>query len=273
MALLAVAYLGADDMTAYATPGAPCRVDTFQPDPAAAARFYGDLLGWTFDDPQELALGTYRRARRDGRAVAGIGQAPAGFAAGVWSTYVATGDLAAAVERAVGAGASVVLEAVEGPGGRMSVLTDPAGAAFSLWDGPAAELVAAPGAWAMSALHTPDPEASAAFYGAVFGWQAQAMADAPLSFLRLPAYAGPPARGVPADVVAVMAPAAPGVPPHWAVSMRVEDVDATATAAVALGGATVVAPIDAGANRTAAIADPQGGVIALVAPLAAGARG
>ena len=255
-------------MTSHATPGAPCRVDTFQPDPAAAAQFYGALLGWTFDDPEELPSGSYRRARRQGRAVAGIGQAPPGSPAAVWSTYVATDDLDAAVERAIGAGASVLLGPVEGPGGRMAVLTDPTGAAFSLWDGPGAELVAAPGAWALSALHTPDPEAGAAFYGAAFGWQADAMADAPLWFLRLPAYAGPPARGVPADVVAVMAPAAPGVPSHWAVSMRVEDVDATATAAVALGGTTVVAPIDAGENRTAAIADPQGGVIALVAPLA-----
>jgi predicted enzyme related to lactoylglutathione lyase len=255
-------------MTSYATPGAPCRVDTFQPDPAAAARFYGELLGWTFDDPEQLPSGSYRRARREGRAVAGIGQAPPGFPAALWSTYVATDDLDAAVERAAGAGATLVLGPVEGAGGRLAVLTDPTGAAFSLWDGPGVELAAVPGAWALSALHTPDPDASAAFYGAVLGWQADAMPEAPLSFLRLPSYAGAPARGVPADVVAVMAPTAPGVPPHWAVSMRVEDIDATVAAAVALGGTTVVAPVDAGANRTAAIADPQGGVIALVAPLA-----
>jgi uncharacterized protein len=253
-------------MTSHATPGAPCRVDTFQPDPAAAARFYGELLGWTFDDPQELPSGTYRCARLEGRAVAGIAQAPPGFPAAVWSTYIGTDDLDAAVARATGAGASVVVGPVEGAGGRLAVLTDPAGAAFSLWDGPGVELVAVPGAWALSALHTPDPGASAAFYGAVFGWQADAMPETPLFFLRLPGYAGAPARGVPADVVAVTAPTAPGVPPHWAVSMRVEDVDATAAAAVALGATTVVAPVDAGPNRTAAIADPQGGVVALVAP-------
>jgi uncharacterized protein len=260
-------------MTSYATPGAPCRVDTFQPDPTAAARFYGELLGWTFDDPEELPSGPYRRARRDRRVVAGIGQAPPGFPGAVWSTYVATDDLRTGVQSAVGAGASVVVPPVAAAGGRMAVLADPAGAAFSLWDGPGAELVAAPGAWALSALHTPDPAAGAAFYRAVFGWQADAMGDAPLWLLRLPGYAGAPARGVPADVVAVMAPTAPAAPPHWAVSMRVDDVDAAAAAAVALGGTTVVAPIDAAGNRTAAIADPQGGVIALVAPLRADARG
>ena len=254
-------------MTSYARPGAPCRVDTFQPDPAAAARFYGELLGWSFDDPEDLPTGPYRRARRERRVVAGIGQAPPGLAGAVWSTYVATDGLNAACERAVAARASVVLGPLEGPDGRFAILTDPTGVAFSMWEGPGAELVAVPGAWAMSVLHTPDPEASAAFYRAVFGWRADAMPDAPLWFLRLPAYAGAPGRGVPPEVVAVMAPAAPAVPPHWAVSMRVDDVDATTAHAVELGGTIVVPPVDAATNRTAAIADPQGGVIALVAPL------
>lgn len=253
-------------MTAYATPGAPCRVDTFQPDPAAAARFYGALLGWSFDDPEDPPSGPYRRARRDGRVVAGIAQAPPGVPDAVWSTYVATDDLHAALERAVAAGASVVVGPLEGSGGRFGVLTDPTGVAFCVWDGPGAELVAVPGAWAMSALHTPDPDAGAAFYGAVFGWRADPAPDAPLWFLRLPGYAGAPGRGVPDDVVAVMAPAGPGVPPHWAVSMRVDDVDATAALAAELGGTIVVPPVDAAAHRSAAIADPQGGVIALVAP-------
>ncbi|MDX6584889.1 MAG: uncharacterized protein QOI10_4073, partial [Solirubrobacterales bacterium] len=31
-------------------PGVPCWVDTTQPDPAAAAAFYGDLFGWETED-------------------------------------------------------------------------------------------------------------------------------------------------------------------------------------------------------------------------------
>jgi predicted enzyme related to lactoylglutathione lyase len=30
--------------------GVPCWVDTEQPDPDAACRFYGELFGWTFED-------------------------------------------------------------------------------------------------------------------------------------------------------------------------------------------------------------------------------
>jgi len=40
----------------------------------------------------------------------------------------------------------------------------------------------------MSSLHTPDPAVATAFYGAVFGWQAQAVG--PLTLLRLPGYVG-----------------------------------------------------------------------------------
>ena len=72
-------------MSSFATPGAPCRVDTFQPDPAAAEHFYGELLGWSFDEPEHLPSGPYRRARREGRVVAGIGQAPPGPPVAVWS--------------------------------------------------------------------------------------------------------------------------------------------------------------------------------------------
>ena len=60
--------------------GAPCWVDTFQPDPRAALQFYGPLLGWSFDEaaPMPNGLGgDYFAARVAGRLVAGIGQAPA----------------------------------------------------------------------------------------------------------------------------------------------------------------------------------------------------
>ncbi len=38
-------------------PGAPCWVDTVQPDPRAALRFYGPLLGWSFDPPVPMPGG------------------------------------------------------------------------------------------------------------------------------------------------------------------------------------------------------------------------
>jgi hypothetical protein len=60
-------------------PGVPCWVDTLQPDVDGAMRFYGDLMGWTFEGPGEMPdvpSGRYYVARLRGRDVAGIGTRP-----------------------------------------------------------------------------------------------------------------------------------------------------------------------------------------------------
>src|SRR3954452_6362187 len=55
-------------------PGVPCWIDTTQPDPNAAAAFYGDLFGWELEDvmPPD-APGAYYMARLRGEDVAAIG--------------------------------------------------------------------------------------------------------------------------------------------------------------------------------------------------------
>src|SRR5688500_5489330 len=71
-------------------PGVPCWVDTAQPDPAAATRFYGGLFGWEFvdrmppDSPGRYFVGLLR-----GRAVAAVGSQPEAMPpTAVWNTYV-----------------------------------------------------------------------------------------------------------------------------------------------------------------------------------------
>ena len=63
-------------------PGVPCWIDVAEPDPTAAAAFYADLFGWSFEDHRsETPDAAYRVARLAGRAVAAIGPAPAAGAA------------------------------------------------------------------------------------------------------------------------------------------------------------------------------------------------
>jgi uncharacterized protein len=242
--------------------GAPCWVDTLQPDPRAALGFYGPLLGWQFDDPVPMPGGLggeYFPARVDGRLVSGIGQAPPGSPA-VWSTYVRVDDAEGALERARQEGGTALAGPLDaGEDGRLAVLADATGVPFCLWQAgrrPGAELVGEPGAWAMSSLHTPDLERARAFYGAVFGWELAPVPGAAYAAWRL---AG--------EVVAV-ATATDGVavPPHWSVNFVVRDADAVAEHAVALGGGVVLAPMDTPGLRNAVIADPQGGFIAVSAP-------
>ena len=86
--------------------GAPCWVDTFQPDPRAARDFYGPLFGWSFDDPTPMPTGLegeYFAARLRGRLVAGIGQAPP-LSPPAWNTHVRVADVGQTLVRAEQAG-------------------------------------------------------------------------------------------------------------------------------------------------------------------------
>lgn len=255
--------------------GAPCWVETLQPDPHAAAQFYGQLFGWKFDEPKPMPGGLggkYLPARIAGRLVAGIGQAPASAPTALWSTSIRVDSVEAALTRVADAGGAVIVGPLQaGPDGRLAAVTDPAGVAFGLWQ-PAerigAQLVNEPGTWAMSALHTPSPERARSFYGTVFGWQLQRVPGAPLAFWRLPGYVGGgQGQSMPDDLVAVMTPIdeTSEIPPHWAVNFSVDNVDTTAEHAAALGGQLLLPPTDTPGFRSALIADPQHGVIAISA--------
>jgi predicted enzyme related to lactoylglutathione lyase len=260
--------------------GAPCWVETFQPEPRAALGFYGSLFGWDFSAPRTMPgglAGDYFVARIDGRSVAGVGAFPAGGpAVAVWNTQIRVDAIDAAVDLATANGATLMLGPVDASAdGRLAVLVDPTGAAFSVWEprGRAgAQLVNEPRAWTMSSLHTPAPDRAAAFYGAVFGWQTQAPAPAaPVELFRLPGYVGGvPGQPMPRDVVAVMASTAAGpegsamvVPPHWNVNIQVDDTDAVATRAARLGGTILMPPTDAPGFRSAVLLDPQGAAFSI----------
>lgn len=81
----------------------------------------------------------------------------------------------------------------------------------------------------------------------------------PLALFRLPGYVGgDPDQPIPRDVVGVMTPAAPMVPTHWNVNLRVDDADAVAAHAAELGGTVLAPPMDTPGFRSAVLLDPQG---------------
>jgi len=243
--------------------GAPCWVDTWQPDPRAAKDFYGQLFGWTFDDPGPMPSGLdgdYYSARLRGQLVAGIGQAPPLSPPG-WLTHIRVHDVGKSLARAERAGGKRLGPANGGPDGRFAVLADPAGVPFCLRQsgaGDGVELADEPNCWAMSSLHAPDVGLAQAFYGAMFGWELKAVPGAPFSLWLL------------SDRVVAVVAATDGVevPPHWSVNFAVRDADATVERAVALGGGVLMAPADTPGFRSAVIRDPQGGVVAVSATAA-----
>ena len=268
-------------------PGVPCWVDTAQPDPEAAAAFYGDLFGWDFEDRMPPgSAGRYLVASLGGRDVAAVGSRFEGAPpTPVWSTSVCVAGADDAAARVRDAGGSVLVEPFDvREAGRAAVCSDPAGARFNVWEPRAhkgAQAVNAPGTWNWSDLDTTDFEGSTAFYGAVFGWEADrvTVGGSDAVMWRLPGYADfletfdPGLRrrhadfGAPpgfSDCIGWMMPATdPGVPPHWSVTFAVDDADAVAARAEELGGGVETPPFDAGVVRIAVLRDPHGAVFSV----------
>jgi predicted enzyme related to lactoylglutathione lyase len=109
-------------------------------DPASAKRFYGETLGWTFDDMPMPDGTTYSVAKAGGQNAGGIFDATAHLDADApesWMAYIAVDDVDAAIEAARARGATILREPFDVPGvGRIAMLTDPHGAAMG-WMTPA----------------------------------------------------------------------------------------------------------------------------------------
>jgi uncharacterized protein len=110
--------------------GVPCWVDTSQPDPDAAAAFYGGLFGWEFEDAMPVGSeDRYLVARLRGGDVAAVSSQPEGAPSqAIWNTYIWVEDADEAAAKAREAGGSVLTEPFEVmDAGRMAVLADPEG--------------------------------------------------------------------------------------------------------------------------------------------------
>jgi len=262
-------------------PGVPCWVDTSQPDPEAAVAFYGELLGWEFEDVMPPGSQVrYFVARIRGGDVAAVGSVPEAAPPGaVWNTYVWVQSADQAASKVSDSGGSVVIEPFDVmDAGRMAVFTDPEGAAFCVWQAKehrGARIVNEHGSLNFNDLNTRNADGAKSFYGSVFGWQTLELGGG-FQMWTLPGYGdhleldNPDLReqqadvGAPKgfeDVVASLVPIAgdqPDVPPHWGVTFAVDDADAIADKARELGGTVVVAPFDAPWVRMTVITDPQG---------------
>ena len=255
-------------------PGVPCWIDTSQPDPAAAAAFYGALFGWDLEDAMPPDSGaSYYMARLRGESVAAISsqQQPG---PPTWNTYVWVADAGETTAKVREAGGSVLAEPFDVfDAGRMAVFADPAGAVFSVWQAGrhrGAGIVNEPGSLNFNDLETPDVAGAAAFYGAVFGWDLLDVGGG--HAWALPGYGdflesrnpgmreGMAQMGAPErfeDVVASVREASDGEA-RWGVTFAVDDADATAARATELGGRVLAGPFDGPWVRLAVIADPAG---------------
>jgi predicted enzyme related to lactoylglutathione lyase len=255
--------------------GVTCWIDTEQPDPDAAARFYAGLFGWTLTDALPDAPGSYLIATLDGQEVAAIGPAVDAAGPAAWHTYVAVDDVDAVAAAVPGLGGTVTAPPVDAAtGGRVAACVDPLGAPFRLWQArgrPGVQLANAPGTWNFSDLHTPDRRAAMEFYRPLFGWIDADLEQGAGTMLQVPGYGDHLAATVDpgiherqetapagfADVIGGLLVVPAGEPARWHVTFSVADRDGSVANAERLGAAVLTSD-DGYWTRSALLRDPQG---------------
>jgi uncharacterized protein len=257
--------------------GVPCWIDTSQRDLEAAKRFYGGLFEWEFE---EWTPGRYLVAKIDGLDVAGMAHEPDGEPS--WNTYIEVDSADWATADAIQLGGKALVPPFDvDEAGRMSVIADPTGAVFSMWEPRGhngAQLVNMAGTWNWSDLYTPDPSLAEPFYRALFGWDATAVSfgETSATMWRRPGYGDTlEARTPGVREMHEKAGAPEGFtdcvgwllqddgPSRWHVTFSVHDTDASAARASELGAEVLVPPYEAGPVRLAMLKDPQGAVFTI----------
>jgi uncharacterized protein len=245
------------------TPGTFSWTDLTTPDQEAAKAFYSGLFGWEITDTPVDDTTSYSMAALDGKPVAAISPQPQqqreNGVPPMWNSYITVDDADAAVERARQLGADVHAQAFDVmTAGRMAVIQDPQGAYVLVWqprDHIGAGVVNAPGALSWNELGSPDMEASARFYGDLFGWTTSPM-EGDMPYLVVKNSDGHSNGGI-------RPPMPPGTPSFWLVYFAVGDIDGAVAKVTELGGAVLGEPTDIGIARIAVVTDPQGAVFAL----------
>lgn len=257
------------ERTSY-TPGTPSWVElSGTPNIEASEAFYRELFGWEMpEQPNSDQLGGYRRAKLNGKDVAGVSPRMEGEQPTVWATYVSVEDAAATTEVIKGNGGSVIVEPMDVMGlGTMAVLSDPGGAVFGLWQPgtfAGAELANEHGAFVWNELGTRDTAGAKDFYPAVFGWDYDDM-ESPRVGTYTAWKVGEAMVGGMLDINAAGLPAE--IPAHWLVYFGVDDTDAAVEKVKAGGGSVRMEPIEIPAGRFAVVTDPFGAVFAVMQPL------
>lgn len=252
------------------TPGMFSWADLGSPDAAASRRFYSELLQV---DAMDLAGGpdaVYTTLSKNGRLCFAIYQMPDEMAQmmggrAFWQSYFTVESADASARRIEELGGTLAQEPFDVfDAGRAVVAQDPTGAVFALWEPRTqigAQVFAEPGALSWNELYTNDREASARFYGGLFGWQPTTgpMADGTGEYTAF-MLDGQPAAGM-MEIQREWG----AFPPYWSIYFGVEDLETARERAKAMG-ATEVTPVLSvpEVGRFIYLADPQGAHLTVI---------
>jgi predicted enzyme related to lactoylglutathione lyase len=236
--------------------GGPCWAELGTSDLEAAKRFYGEVFDWHCEtDPRE-ALRGYTVVHLGDAAVAGLGPLYRPSQPVAWNVSFAVRNIDAATNRVAEAGGTVIRGPIDVfDEGRLTVVLDPSGAAFHMWqarDFRGADVFNRPGSLGWVELATRDIERARNFYTTVFGWSVNASEWYTQWGLHGEDFGGMTTTHdrFPSDV-----------PPHWLPYFAVEDVDATTDVALRNGAKSLQEPTSVpDGPRIAVLRDPQGAI-------------
>jgi len=246
-------------------PGAIVWRDLATEDMGASRRFYGQLLGWTFEET-ERAGRPYVLAKLGGDYVAGLvqitGQTP-GQPESQWLSYMSVADVDRAVAAVERAGGTVLIAPVTlERRGRVAVVSDPQRAPIGLvrlsaGDPPSPDVPLA-GRFFWSEYLAADEAKALAFYRDLAGYTDEVTAQqSGITYHVL--RTGRPRAGlfaIPSTVT--------DVKPNWLPYIMVADPAAMAARVEQLGGTVLLRPSpNARAGTLAIVADPTGAAVAL----------
>jgi uncharacterized protein len=228
--------------------------------PAKAQEFYKQLLGWQYEvfKPGEF---DYTVIQSGGQGHGGFPTVPEGTPSH-WVGNVQVDSTDATVEKAKGAGGSIIIEPMDIPEvGRYAVIRDPQGGVVAAFE-PSGDGPMGQGVFVWDELGASDAGGAESFYGSVFGWTTKDMgAD----------FGGYKIFGRDADdetgVGGLMANPDSSMPTSWHPYVAVDDVDATLAKTKDLGGSVVLEAMDVPTvGRIAMIQDPTGAVLGVIKP-------
>ncbi len=240
------------------------------PDIKKSSDFYTKVVGWEFQDRSADAHMPYSVFNAaGGKQLGGFMTLTADMPANIpphWMPYIYVPDIDTKTNEAKKLGATVIVPSKVVPNmGKFSILKDPQGAVFALWQaleemnmdetytGPAV------GEFSWHELMTTDHATAFNFYSTLFGWEA----GTPHEMTGLGTYQLFTRNGVP---IGGMFNIMPGVdaPPNWTLYIRVQSIDEAIKAVKANGGTLIHGPMEVpGGDMIANFTDSTGAMFAL----------
>jgi predicted enzyme related to lactoylglutathione lyase len=242
--------------------------DVMTTDTKAAAKFYGDVIGWSAQEHPMADGGTYTIFSDGPTMVAGLMAIPEPMRAGgvppCWSGYISTNDVDADAQRVAKAGGAIQRPPADIPNvGRFAVVSDPGGAVFLLFkpnttEDPKPVAPMTPGHIGWHELYAGDLDREFSFYSQLFGWTKDRAHDmGPMGTYQTFATGGAPCGG--------MMKACEQVPHSWNYYIAVESVAKAADRAQTRGATVLNGPLEVpGGAWIVQARDPQGAHFAMV---------